>query len=55
MDDALLAAYSAVIADLKTQGIGWDIDSLRVATRVLITRKMELENWEQFTPVEVPD
>jgi hypothetical protein len=55
MDEKLLAALTAVIEDLKNQSVGWDMDSLRVAVRVLVTRRMELENWEQFTPVEVPD
>jgi hypothetical protein len=52
---ALIAAYTAAIADLRQAPDGWDEDSLRVAIRVLVTRRMELENWETFTPVEVPD
>jgi hypothetical protein len=53
MDDKLIAALTAVIEDLKNQSVGWDMDSLRVAVRVLITRRMELENWDTFQ--EVPD
>ncbi len=48
MDDKLIAALTAVIEDLKNQSVGWDMDSLRVAVRVLITRRMELDNWDSI-------
>jgi hypothetical protein len=52
MDDILIAAYSAVIADLS-KSEGWDERLQRVALSVLVTRRMELENWDTFQ--EVPD
>jgi hypothetical protein len=51
MDDRLIAAYSSVINDLQHAPEGWEKDSLRVALSVLVTRRMELENWDTFTPV----
>lgn len=51
MDIKLIAAYTAAIEDLQNAPEGWDEDSLRVAIRVLVTRRMELENWDTFTPV----
>jgi hypothetical protein len=55
MDIKLIAAYEQVIADL-TPSAGWEAVALRDALVVLTQRKMELENWEQFLPLdEVPD
>jgi hypothetical protein len=55
MDIKLIAAYEQVIADLAPSA-GWESKVLQDALIVLNQRKMELENWEKFLPLdEVPD
>ena len=54
MDIKLIAAYEQVIADLEPSA-GWDSKVLRDALVVLTQRKMELENWELYGQLEVPD
>ena len=55
MDIKLIAAYEQVIADLAPSA-GWKDAVMRDTLVVLAQRKMELENWEKFLPLdEVPD
>jgi len=55
MDEKLLAAYRAVIADLSA-AIGWEPAAKLSTLKILLQRQTELENWDLYDPVdEVPD
>jgi hypothetical protein len=55
MDDALIAAYAAVIQDLAAAQ-GWEPAAKLSTLKVLLQRQTELENWDLYSPVdEVPD